>query len=66
MGDNILDLAVKESLGITNEESKYSILPCADNDYLNPEFDPFQDLEYRLLMKRLLTKYGIEASSVTL
>lgn len=45
-----LDAAVKKSLGYNPEESaKWSIVECWDNEYLRPDYDPFEMLEFELM-----------------
>jgi len=37
---------------------RYSIIPCAHNDYLDPEFDPFRIFEMELLVHRVRETHG--------
>lgn len=46
--DKFLNKCVSKSLG-AKKEDKYSILPCLENEYLHPDFDPFQMLEFELM-----------------
>jgi len=57
--EKLLNDAVQKSLGYDPvEASKMSIIPCADNQFLDPEFDPLQLLEFTLMAHSIREKYG--------
>lgn len=57
----VLDVAVKKSLGFDPIAiSKWSIVECAHNDYLDPEYDPNMDLKNRLQLQAFIEKYKME------
>lgn len=57
--EQLLNKAVKDSLGYDPiKESKYSIIPCSENQFLDPEYDPFQLLEFTLMAHTIREKYG--------
>ena len=56
----LLSRAVKRSLGVNlMDGAAMSIIACASNQYLDPSFNSFTDLEQRLLLKTLMQKHGI-------
>jgi hypothetical protein len=57
----LLDFCVKKSLGYSLAKAKkYSIVECAHNEFLDPEYNPFTELELRLMVNALKTKYNIK------
>lgn len=55
-----LDSVVRKSLASKDEgEFEWSITECANNRYLDPEYDPFKILEFELMAKTVRQKYGI-------
>jgi hypothetical protein len=56
----VLDVAVKKSLGFNPIEiGKWSIVECAHNDFLDPEYDPILDLKNRLQLQAFIEKYKL-------
>lgn len=56
-----LDVAVKKSLGFNPIQiSKWSIVECAHNDFLDPDYDPIADLKHRIQMQAFIEKYKME------
>lgn len=47
-----------EKIGF-DPESEYSIVPCIKNEYLNPKFDPFEQLRIKLMIYTLKVKYNL-------
>lgn len=58
--DEFLDKCVKKSLGYDPNDDKYSIMECLKNQYLHPNYDPFEMLSFDLLALTIRAKYGIE------
>ena len=59
----LLDVCVKKSLGYDPiAAEKYSIVQCAQNEYLQPEYDPFEMLEYTLMAYAAREKLGITSA----
>lgn len=63
MNNNIeamLNACVKKSLGYdATEANKWSIVQCAKNEFLDPEYDPFKMLEFQLMAETIRKKHGI-------
>ena len=60
INEALLDVCVKRSLGYDPiEAEKWSIVSCAKNEYLDPEYDPFKMLEFTLMAYTMRQKYGI-------
>ena len=58
--ESLLNKAVKRSLDVDPPDvAPISIAPCAKNKYLDPNFDPFEDLKQRLMLKALMEKHNI-------
>lgn len=58
----LLDVCVKRSLRYDPiQAEKWSIVPCAKNEYLDPEYDPFKMLEFTLMAYTLRQKHGVTA-----
>ena len=56
--DKFLNDCVRTSLGYDKEAAeKYSIMPCFDNLYLSPDYDPFDMLRMQLMTDRLRTAH---------
>lgn len=52
--ERIIKKAVRLTVNPENhDEDKYSILPCLENAYLHPDYDPFQMLEFQLLANKV-------------
>jgi hypothetical protein len=61
VNEALLDVCVKKSLKWDPiEAEKWSIVQCAKNEFLDPEYDPFKMLEYQLMADTIRKKYGIE------
>ena len=41
--------------------AKHSIVQCAKNMYLDPEYDPFEMLQYQLMAERYRTMLGLRS-----
>jgi len=62
--DALLNTCVKKSLGYNIEEAnKMSIVECAHNDYLDPEYDAFQDLKGRLELEAFMERYKMQRAN---
>lgn len=60
INEALLDVCVKKSLKWDPVEAeKWSIVPCAKNEFLDPEYDPFKMLEFQLMANTIREKYGI-------
>lgn len=56
----LLDVCVKKSLRWDPAEAeKWSIVQCAKNEFLDPEYDPFKMLQFQLMADTIRLKYGI-------
>jgi hypothetical protein len=57
----LLDIAVKRSLGYDPiKASKWSIVECAKNEYLDPNYDPFHEYFIRKVIADLKAKYKVD------
>ena len=57
----LLDVCVKKSLGYDPVKArKYSIVECANNEFLDPDYDPFDDLRLRLMFLGLKEQYSLK------
>lgn len=60
VNEALLDVCVKRSLKWDPiEAEKWSIVPCAHSEFLDPDYDPFKMLEFQLMADTLRQKYGI-------
>jgi hypothetical protein len=60
----LLDTCVKKSLGYDVKEAhKWSIVPCAKNQYLDSEYDAFEELRIRMMMHTLKIKYNLPSEA---
>lgn len=58
--DICVSKSVRESLNYSrDDQNKWSIKECAQNEFLDPEYDPFKMLEFQLMANTIREKYGI-------
>ncbi len=64
MDSKKLTECVRTSLGVNEEtlkeKERWSIVPCAHNKFLDPEYDPIEDLAHTLLLQTIITTYNIQ------
>lgn len=58
----LLDVCVKRSLKYDPiQAEKWSIVQCARNEYLDPDYDPIEMLEFTLMALSARVKLGIQS-----